>query len=1576
MAAPTTQWGKLNLVEKSNVDLAPVERLTKKSDFDHWLFIVRGELFRHNVLELINKELERPEPANEQYLKWHQASANVSIWLRNQVSREILQEIRDRASELDYADDMFTEIQKFCKGDASNKMGWSQLIDFWEVRRINFNNPEDYITAFRVAYRNMVNAKVSFSPGVATVILMNELKPDLSSWVTITTKDIKPIDQITNEDFQTYSVDALDEARQWAKNNGNAAFDLNRGGNNTNDKKRDNKNGGLENKNNNNGNKRKYAPSANQDIHVHAAALRKLPSKDGNCGYCEKSGHSAETCFFLIEEPKKGWRPTGNLWSYSHAVRAQKNAKSKQEEKKETGDKLAQATMGYYMTGIGGAAVLVPDCYETAKKPRPWIAPRTSTLFSEAQSTVDNYVIKTLSTNIDAPTTTSTANEPPPSSLTYSLSTLDGSITHSFSIQTGRVDGEWIADSGASKSIVGDGTALISYESYGPGEAPCRFSCSNGEQGVPQGHGIAVIRLDNGENQYTDLMVNCYYISGLKFNLWATEEAKIQNKVWYCAKDNTIRRMSDDSKIGRTRTVGGVPVVYTVDMKEEITLAHAALATVSTTLQHRRLAHVGDARRILTEKTSDLEEAGELHDICEPCQLGKAKRLVSRDPLPKAEKVGQILHIDVQAIKPTGFDGTNYFTCFLDDYSRMPFARFHNTKGEASDACIAFCKEFHTKAGYWPTIIVKDLGREFNRFNKFATEQGIELRHTAPRTPEPRGAIERLQYFIVQCARVMMIDAGLPYILWPLAIETAVYIISRLTLPTKEKAPLQIWREELKINDPIPSLQHLRVWGCKAYEHIPPEDRVKAEKMAPKAKITRLVGYVGDHGKMFKIWHPDTGKISISRDVTFWEGENGVLLRDIRDEEPIAQPDAGKRLIFKINDQEVANSRRMAKRIANTDTAYDIDELLRYYDPHLYDYDEHEYEFERVRTISDTPSRADEEEDSEHEGDSFATAPDDEQEQVSSNRGQNPTQKSISEIAPATAQTENIEKKSSNNVDKPPPRRSERTTKGQRTTKRYDEEDFVIGIAVSTINKKKWDIQIPDNDREALQSPERDFWEAAMKEQVDKLENNGTWRLIPLPKDKPRPLPGKWVYDIKSAKDGTIEEFRARWVVCGNMEKKDGAITWSPVANDLAMKIFLSFCAHHGLNIYQADIIAAYLHAWMKRNRVLMMQPRGFEKGIGMVCLLLKALYGLRESANLWFHTITEKLVSLGFKPLPEEPCILWNKTTNILMILYVDDTLIAGKHMEDIERLLDALHEAYGVKRIGQPQKFLGCHLEYDISNRTIFISQQPYVNEVLNSCNLENCSGYDFPMELSYKLEYTGKRPDEQLLKEYRKILGKENWLTCKTRPDIAFSVGRLQHKSEEPTTQDKNASKRILRYLKKHPNYGLLLNQAPGEGLNLFTDSAFADHPDGKSTEGWVLFWAGTPIAWCSKKQSIVATSSTCSEYICFSDAITFALYAKRILVSLGLMKDDDKIKIFTDSDNGVDAVNKPTAPSVRWLKNKYHFIRNVMKDGEIEFHRVDTKENVADGLTKAKDLESFTRFRELLRMTKREIVESEE
>lgn len=139
------------------------------------------------------------------------------------------------------------------------------------------------------------------------------------------------------------------------------------------------------------------------------------------------------------------------------------------------------------------------------------------------------------------------------------------------------------------------------------------------------------MRLDIGNGCYTDILTKAYYIPGLPFNLWACEQAKFNSSVQYCSKDNTVRQMLDNSIIGYTKHVKGVPVVYTVDVTPDLEISSMSLAAVLALLQHQRLAHTGTHRRVRTENHSDLDYSDRKDYHCEACKLGKAKRIVSRD---------------------------------------------------------------------------------------------------------------------------------------------------------------------------------------------------------------------------------------------------------------------------------------------------------------------------------------------------------------------------------------------------------------------------------------------------------------------------------------------------------------------------------------------------------------------------------------------------------------------------------------------------------------------------------------------------------------------------------------------------------------------------------------------------------------------------------------------------------------------------------------------------------------------------------------------------------------------------------
>ncbi|XP_030503823.1 uncharacterized mitochondrial protein AtMg00810-like [Cannabis sativa] len=100
-----------------------------------------------------------------------------------------------------------------------------------------------------------------------------------------------------------------------------------------------------------------------------------------------------------------------------------------------------------------------------------------------------------------------------------------------------------------------------------------------------------------------------------------------------------------------------------------------------------------------------------------------------------------------------------------------------------------------------------------------------------------------------------------------------------------------------------------------------------------------------------------------------------------------------------------------------------------------------------------------------------------------------------------------------------------------------------------------------------------------------------------------------------------------------------------------------------------------------------------------------------------------------------------------------------------------------------------------------------------------------------------------------QYRSIIGALQYLTM-TRPDISFAVNRLSQYMQQPSSEHWAACKRILRYL---------------SDIQGFTDADWAGcHDDRKWTSGYCIFLGVNLINWCSKKQTVVARSSTESEY----------------------------------------------------------------------------------------------------------------
>jgi hypothetical protein len=176
--------------------------------------------------------------------------------------------------------------------------------------------------------------------------------------------------------------------------------------------------------------------------------------------------------------------------------------------------------------------------------------------------------------------------------------------------------------------------------------------------------------------------------------------------------------------------------------------------------------------------------------------------------------------------------------------------------------------------------------------------------------------------------------------------------------------------------------------------------------------------------------------------------------------------------------------------------------------------------------------------------------------------------------------------------------------------------------------------------------------------------------------------------------------------------------------------------------------------------------------------------------------------------------------------------------------------------------------------------------------------------------------------------------------------------------------------MRYLRGTTNHGLIYRSNAKAEFNLhaYTDADFAGGalPDGKSTSGYVFFLAGGPISWQSKRQSVVAVSTTEAEYIGQANTVKHAVYLCQFMHALRLPV-ELPIPIYVDNQSA-KTVAGDTKFRVRTKHNAvpYHYQRQAIKDGTVKLIYTPTNDMAADGLTKPLNRQEFKKFKRLLGM----------
>ena len=500
----------------------------------------------------------------------------------------------------------------------------------------------------------------------------------------------------------------------------------------------------------------------------------------------------------------------------------------------------------------------------------------------------------------------------------------------------------------------------------------------------------------------------------------------------------------------------------------------------------------------------------------------------------------------------------------------------------------------------------------------------------------------------------------------------------------------------------------------------------------------------------------------------------------------------------------------------------------------------------------------------------------------------------------------------------------------------------------------------------------------AMSEEYDALVRNGTWELVP-PDGISNMVGCKWIFRIKRHSDGSIDRFKARLVAKGFHQRPgvDYHETFSPVVKLTTVRLLLSIAVNNGWSLRQLDVNNAFLQGGLFEN-VFMAQPPGFvdHDHPSYVCKLHKAIYGLKQAPRAWYHELRQFLLASGFKNSHSDTSLFVLRSSHhvLYLLVYVDDIIVTGSNDAFVSQFVDCLAQRFSLKDLGPLPYFLGVEV---VPHRLgIMLSQRRYIEDLLKRTNMDNAKHVLTPLPISSAaISLTSGTPLSDPT-PYRAAVGSLQYLSF-TCPDISFAVNRMAQFMHQPTTEHWVLVKRILRYLSGTLDKGLLLYRNSPLTLHGFSDSLHAfsnadwagNKDDYSSTSAYLVYLGPNLVSWSSKKQQIVARSSTEAEYRSIAAIAVELRWVCSLISELGIGLPNSAV-VYCDNVGATQLSSNPIFHSrMKYVAVDYHFIRDQVQYGLLRVAHVSSADQLADLLTKPLPTSQFLLLRDKIGLSTR-------
>ena len=386
-------------------------------------------------------------------------------------------------------------------------------------------------------------------------------------------------------------------------------------------------------------------------------------------------------------------------------------------------------------------------------------------------------------------------------------------------------------------------------------------------------------------------------------------------------------------------------------------------------------------------------------------------------------------------------------------------------------------------------------------------------------------------------------------------------------------------------------------------------------------------------------------------------------------------------------------------------------------------------------------------------------------------------------------------------------------------------EDFFNQLVENAIlNTSSLDTE-PTTLKEVLQHHDKNKYIEAIKIELEGLEKNNTWTLVPRPKDKPV-LKGRLVFKKKLKANGDLDKYKARYVVKGYLQQYgvNFTETFASTTKPISLRLLLGIATMLDLEVYKGDVKQAFAVPSID-TEIYLEQPPFYNKDKGLVCRLNKALYGLKQAARQWQEHMKSILSKLGFRSLISDNSIYLDQESGTILAIYVDGILVFAKDTITIDKLFRDLQDRdLDITNLGPIKEFLGIEIQRDIKSKSLYITQRGYIQRLLERYNKMNLKGLEKPYREGRIIESNIGTATKEEITQYQKEIGALIYLTIYTRPDLSFRVGQSAGFMPNPSLDHFKALDNIWCYLNNTKSYaiGFKLQSCPVLDTTVYTDS----------------------------------------------------------------------------------------------------------------------------------------------------------